>query len=233
MRKVLLALLLTTGTAIAAEAQVRIDDPQPPLYARLHTNPSLAPGLVQEIFHDDQWVAIPFYRDPACIPADFNLLEFVDLTPDPVYGLRPFGCALAVEGFELWKNGPPTDTAPIHSRLRMGAVSVGGPIHSRLRAIDAVEIWFVSWPALSLEVQDGQLTIGELASMPSLRRGTATLFSERLHPYPAKAPGIALEALGYTDDGARFLFHVVATALPGGVCCSPDAKQQEVIIRFW
>jgi hypothetical protein len=218
MRKVLLALLLTTGAAIAAEAQMRIDDPQPPLYARLHTNPSLAPGLVQEIFHDDQWVAIPFYRDPACIPADFNLLLLVDFTPDPVYGLRPFGCALAVEGFELWLNGPGIDPAPIHSRLK---------------AIDTVEIWFVSWPALSLEVQDGQLTIGELASMPSLRRGTATLFSERLHPYPAKAPGIALEALGYTDDGARFLFHVVATALPGGVCCSPDAKQQEVIIRFW
>jgi hypothetical protein len=218
MRKILLALLLTTGAAIAAEAQVRIDDPQPPFYARLHTNPSLAPGLVQEIFHDDQWVAIPFYRDPACIPADFNLLEFVDLTPDPVYVLRPFGCALAVEGFELWKNGPGIDPAPIHSRLR---------------AIDAVEIWFVSWPALSLEVQDGQLTIGELGSMPSLRRGTATLFSERAHPYPAKAPGIALEALGYTDDGARFLFHVVATGLPGGVCCSPEAKQQEVIIRFW
>ena len=218
MRKVLLALLLTTGTAIALDAQVRIDNPQPPFYARLHTNPSLAPGLVQEIFHDDQWVAIPFYRDPACVPADFNLLLLVDFTPDPVYGLRPFGCALAVEGFELWLNGPGIDPAPIHSRLR---------------AIDAVEIWFVSWPALSLEVQDGQLTIGELGSMPSLRRGTATLFSERLHPYPAKAPGIALEALGYTDDGARFLFHVVATAVPGGVCCSPEAKQQEVIIRFW
>jgi hypothetical protein len=163
-------------------------------------------------------VAIPFYRDPACIPADFNLLQFFDLTPDPIYGLRPFGCALSVEGFELWKNGPGLDA---------------GPIHSRLRAIDAVEIWFVSWPALWLEVQDGQLTIGELGSMPSLRRGTATLFSERLHPYPAKAPGIALEALGYTDDGARFLFHAVVTGIPGGDCCSSDAKQQEVNIRFW
>ena len=218
MRRILLASILAIGTGVAIDAQMRIDDPTPPFYARLHTNPSLAPGLVQEIFHDDRWVAIPFYRDPACIPADFNLLQLVDWTPDPVYGLRPFGCALAVEGFELWKNGPGIDPAPIHSRLR---------------AIDAVEIWFVSWPALSLEVQDGQLTIGELASMPSLRRGAATLFSERLHPYPAKAPGIALEALGYTDDGARFLFHVVATGVPGGVCCSPEAKQQEVIIRFW
>jgi hypothetical protein len=217
MRKVLLALLLTTGTAIAAEAQVRIRDPQPPFYARISVNPFL--GLTQEIFHDDQWAAIPFYRDPACIPADFNLLEFVDLTPDPVYGLRPFGCALAVEGFELWENGPGIDPAPRHSRLR---------------GLDAVDIWFVSWPALSVEVQDGLLTIGELGSMPSLRRGTATLFSETLHPLgPSKAHNIALEALGYTDDGARFLFHAAVTGLPDGVCCSSDAKQQEVIIRFW
>jgi hypothetical protein len=219
MRKVLLALLLTTGAAIAAEAQVRIDDPQPPFYARIEADPSA--GLAQGIFHNDQWAAIPFYRDPACVPADFNLLQLVDLTPDPVYGLRPFGCALAVEGFELWQNGPSIDPAPIHSRLR---------------AIDAVEIWFVSWPALSLEVQDGQLTIGELSSMPSLRRGTATLFSETLHPAigPSKADNIALEALGYTDDGARFLLHVAATGTArGDVCCSPEAKQQEVIIRFW
>jgi hypothetical protein len=217
MRKVLLALLLTTGTAIAVDAQVRIDDPQPPFYARIEANPSA--GLAQGIIHDDRWAAVPFYRDPACVPADFNLLQLVDLTPDPVYGLRPFGCALAVHGFELWQNGPGIDAAPIHSRLR---------------AIDAVEVWFVSWPALSSEVQDGQLTIGELGSMPSLRRGTAALFSETLHPIgPAKAHNIALEALGYTDDGARFLLHVAATAAAGGVCCSPEAKQQEVIIRFW
>jgi hypothetical protein len=210
-------LLLTTATGIAVNGQVRIDDPQPPFYARISVNPAL--GLNQEILHDDEWAAIPFYRDPACIPADFNLLQFVDLTPDPVYGLRPFGCALTVEGFELWKNGPSIDPAPIHSRLR---------------GIDAVEIWFVSWPALSLEVQDGRLTIGELGSMPSLRRGTATLFSETLHPLgPSKAHNIALEALGHTDDGARFLFHAAVTGPPGGVCCSPDAKQQEVIIRFW
>ena len=212
----LLALLLTTATAIAVDAQVRIDA-QPPFYARISVNPFL--GLNQEILHDDEWAAIPFYRDLACIPADFNLLQMVDLAPDPVYGLRPFGCPLTVEGFELWKNGPPTDTAPIHSRLR---------------AIDAVEIWFVSWPALSLEVQDRQLTIGELSAMPSLRRGTATLFSETLHPIgPANAHNFVLEALGHTGDGARFLFHVAATGAPGGVCCSPDDKQQEVIIRFW
>jgi hypothetical protein len=217
MRKVVLALILTTGTAIAVNAQMRIDNPQPPFYARISVNPLL--GLNQEILHDDEWAAIPFYRDIACIPADFNLLQMLDLTPDLVYGLRPFGCALAVEGFELWKNGPGVDPAPIHSRLR---------------AIDTVEIWFVSWPALSLEVQDGQLSIGELSSMSSLRRGSATLFSETLHPLgPSHAHNIALEALGYTDDGARFLFHVAVTGAPGGVCCSPDAKQQEVIIRFW
>ncbi len=217
MRRILLTSLLTIGTGIAAAAQVRIDNPQPPFYARLSQNPSL--GLNQEIVHDDQWAAIPFYRDPACIPADFNLLQMVDLTPDPVYGLRPFGCALAVEGFELWQNGPGIDPAPIHSRLR---------------GREAVEIWFVSWPALSLEVQDGQLTIGELSSMPSLRRGTATLFSETLHPVGlSKAHNVALEALGFTDDGARFVFHVAATGVPGGVCCSSEAKQQEVILRFW
>lgn len=217
MRRILLASLLAIGNGIAVDAQVRVDA-QPPFYARLSQNPSLG-AFDQEILHDGQWAAIPFYRDPACIPADFNLLEFVDGTPDPVYGLRPFGCALAVEGFELWKNGPGLDTAPIHSRLR---------------GLDAVEIWFVSWPALSAEVEDGQLTIGELSSMTSLRRGTATLFSETLHPAgPSNAHNISLEALGYTEDGARFLLHAAATSVAAGDCCSPEAKQQQVMIRFW
>jgi hypothetical protein len=218
MSRILLASLVAIGTGVAVDAQVRIDDPHPPFYARLSQNPSLG-AFEQEIFHDDQWAAIPFYREPACIPVDFNLLDFVDLMPDPMYGLRPFGCALAVEGFELWQNGPGIDAAPIHSRLR---------------AIDAVEIWFVSWPALSLEVQDGQLTIAELGSMPSLRRGTATLFSETLHPAgPSKAHNIALEAFGYTDDGARFHFHATVTDRTPGLCCWSAARQQEVIIRFW
>lgn len=85
MRRILLALLLTLGTAVTSQAQVLLDVPeetQPPFYARVSRDSSL--GLSQEIHHDDQWAAIPFYRDPACIPADFNLLQMVDFTPDPV-----------------------------------------------------------------------------------------------------------------------------------------------------
>ncbi len=117
------------GSADAGTAAVRqaIPDEQagPPFYARIDAH-----GVI----HTEEWAAIPFYRDPSCVPADFNLLDFFDAP-------RAFSCALTVEGFVLWKNGPPpVDFAPTQSVLRDD-----GP----------VPVWLVSWPELEAAVADG------------------------------------------------------------------------------
>lgn len=223
MRSTLFALFLVFGTAVTAESQVRLQVPeenQGPFYARLARTSLPGGPLMEHIYHNDQWAAIAFYRDTACIPADFNLLQMFDFTEDPVYGLRPFGCALSVQGFEIWEHGPGTDDL--------------APIHSVLRGRGAVGVWFVSWSALQAQVADGYLSIAELSAMPSLRRGIATQFSESLSPFEQAQVGhIALEARGVTEDGYSFQFHATVTNMGQQfVCCSSDGKRQEVIIRF-
>jgi hypothetical protein len=52
---------------------IRTDDVGGPFYARINPMPPY-------IFADGGWVGIAFYRSPACVPADFNLLEFFDMT---------------------------------------------------------------------------------------------------------------------------------------------------------
>ena len=54
-------------------AQVRLKFPEQtpggPVYARVER-----PFLI----HTDEWAAVLFYRDPACVPEDFNLLDMLD-----------------------------------------------------------------------------------------------------------------------------------------------------------
>lgn len=87
-------------------------DPGPPFYARIEH------GFV---IHDDTTAAIAFYRDPSCVPLTFNLLNLFDAP-------RAFGCPLTVDGFDVWKNGPP----PVDQ----------GPIQSETRGLGAVPVWF-------------------------------------------------------------------------------------------
>lgn len=76
-----------------------------PAYARIERAPDGKPL----VHHDKDWAAIIFYRDPACVPAGFNLLDFLD-TPGV------FNCPMTVVGSSLWKNGPPpVDDAPLET----------------------------------------------------------------------------------------------------------------------
>lgn len=176
----LAAIGLVLPTGAPAHAAVRYDFPAeapgPPYYARI-----IPPAF-------EEWTAIAFYRDPTCIPSDFNLLRFLDAP-------RAFGCRLTVEGFEIWRTGPGQDLAPMHIESREAGL---------------VPVWFVRPDVMEAAMADGVLTITELSALPTLVVGSATRFSEVLHPeQSARQPSIRISAFGTLVDGRSFRWHVV------------------------
>jgi hypothetical protein len=142
----------------AVSAQVRIPFPSPqdpggPVYTTIERGLPL---------HDGHVAAVLFYRDPSCVPADFNLLDNQDVVGFPD-NPRAFGCALTVDGFGIWTQGPPADIVPRHVVTR---------------GTGAVPIWFVAWPELEAAMADDVLTITELRALPSRRVGYASDFEE-------------------------------------------------------
>jgi hypothetical protein len=185
-----LALLLTV--ALPALASTRLETGgQVPFYARFGTN---------ETFHDGQWAVIVFYRPPGCIPAGFNLMHFFDF-PGPT-GPGAFGCnPPTTDSFEIWENGPGVDAGPYQAVL-----------HGR----GAVPVWFVAWAELEPAMADGEVTIGELAGLPSLRTGTASNYHEMLQPsQAAKNPMLTFSGSGALDDGGSFAIHAVKNTAAG------------------
>lgn len=183
-----IAIALSAG-AMPAAANVRIDDTPVPFYARI-SGPAVVGGDGQ-VLHTDEWAAIPFYRPPECVPADFNLLDFFDIP-------GAFACGpQTVQTATVWRNGPETDE---------------GPIHARSFGLGAVPVWFVSLPELEAAIADGELTIGELGALPSLILGEATFYSETLHPLPfAQNDRLVIVARGSLEDGRTFQLQAVAS----------------------
>jgi hypothetical protein len=168
-----------------ASGMVRITVPNPdpglPAYARAF------PGANQ-FFHNGEWLAIPFYRAPAALPADFNLLEFFHF-PGP-NGPGAFATPILIKGFYLIEPNAPRGTFPLL------AVSTG----------DAVPIWFVRWSDYRAAMADNVVTIGDVIAMRPLR-GIATKFNETLKPRLDDHLTI-ITASGKLDDGRTFEFHV-------------------------
>jgi hypothetical protein len=155
-----------------------------PIYARIE------PGLV---IHTDDWAAIVFYRPPECVPEDFNLLDVYDW-PESDDDLGAFGCTPpTTDGFIIWSGEP----------------GLSNPIQIKLWGLGAVPVWFVAWPELEAALDDGSLTVLELQAMASLLKGSASSYTETLHPDGVKVPMINLVALGILEDGRSFQVHFV------------------------
>jgi len=206
MRKYLFVTIgIVALVAVYAFASVRLpfptaENPGPPIYAQIS---NIAP-FGEEIYHTEEWAAIPFYRDPICVPGDFNLLDMFDAP-------RAFDCTLTVRGFEIWPVPPP-----------QGA----GPTQGKYWGLGAVPIYFLSWPELKGAVADGVLTITELMDMSSLIIGSAGFFSVDLHPSGlANVPHIEISARGFLQDGRQFQFQVA-----GG---DQSALVKHIKIVFW
>lgn len=121
----------------------------PPYYA------NLAAGFMP---NDGLRVGIAFYRDPSCIPMNFNLL--VQFNPPAA-----FACTLTIEGKRWWWN-PATDPYPFQIRFS---------------GLGAVPIYFVDADELAAAAADGVVTIVELQALPSLLVGLADDFHQVIH----------------------------------------------------
>lgn len=178
---------LMTTTAVSAAQPVRLEFPSQssgvPAYARLEL---LIAGF--DVPMTERWSAIVFYRNPDCVPPDFNLGQFFHL-PGP-NGPGAFGCELLVEGHELWANGPGQDAAPIY-------------VHTR-NAGPNMPVWFVATAELMPLLDSGSVTINQLRALRSLQRGVAWRYEESLYPNgSAPSPGITLRAEGRLDTRNR------------------------------
>jgi hypothetical protein len=169
------------ASALVRTTSPSAEDPGVPAYARINSTPP-------HVFSDGVMVAVAFYRDPDCIPADFNLLTFFDIP-------AVFGCTVLVEGFSLWE-GVPFSQAPAMTQLRGSSVPV----------------WFAPAAQVAAAMADGSLEIGELAALDGLLRGTADRFHETLQPSEGPRPvsHLVLGAHGELEDGRSFTFQLTS-----------------------
>jgi hypothetical protein len=179
--------LATLSVSAMAQPPLKLDFPSVspgiPAYARLEL---LIPDF--DVPKNRHWAAIVFYRNPDCIPADFNLGMFFD---PPINGPGAFGCELLIEGYELWANGPGIDPGPLYVLTR--------------NMTPNLPVWFVSWPELRALFDTGSVTMAALEALPSLVRGSAWSFEEQLHPNGiAPDPAITMSAHGRLEGGGRF-----------------------------
>jgi hypothetical protein len=179
--------LVTADDGLVRTTWPSAEDPGPPFYVRIVPAPP-------HVFDDGEWAAIVFYRDPACVPSDFNLLQFFDVP-------AAFGCELVVTGSSLWQ-GAPFNGAP-----------------KIVNSSGAAIVWFVPAAVIAQAMEDGELTIGELAGLEGLLVGQAQQFNEVLHPHPLPPemgggghpnPKLVQNAQGELEDGRHFSLHITA-----------------------
>ncbi len=162
-----------------------------------------------DVPNNSRWAAIVFYRDPACVPQDFNLGQFFDPPSDA--GPGAYACPLLVEGHEIWDTVPRPGLSPIYVRTR--------------NAVPNLPVWFVAWDELRPILDSGQVFIGDIASLPSLIRGSAYWYEEALYPNgAADIPGITLRSEGTLEDGGRFWLRWHFT---------DKGVEDQVTIRLW
>jgi hypothetical protein len=143
---------------------------------------------LRQFFHDGEWLAIPFVREPAQVPDDFNLMQYFN--PPGPGGPGAFAAALTLRGYFMIEAGAPIGTFP------KIAISTG----------DAVPIWFVRWADSQAAMADGVVTMPELRALDPLI-GTATRYHETLRPRPEEHL-VVINASGTLADGRAFDLHV-------------------------
>jgi hypothetical protein len=151
------------------------EDPGIPTYARM------GPVLNQFLVAGDKLV-IPFYRNPECIPANFNLLHYYDPP-------QAFGCELKVAGMFVIEKEAEAGQFPI-------MVHTSGT---------EVPFWIVDWSDLQAVMAGGSVTVGDLQAMQPMKV-LASRFEEFLNPRMNEHQ-VVIEAEGVVQgSGQAFSF---------------------------
>lgn len=179
-----LALAWATGSSFTASGSERFLFPQEqtvvPAYARFTTVSDLG-------FTDRVWFVIPFYRDPACVPRNFNLLEFFDRP-------RAWECddiiPPYIEGFVIRSEPPPAPPEIFHAD-----------------GLEGMPIWFVGFDELQqvAEKNRGEITIRDLEKMDTLRVGVADYYLEELQTAVNPVSSHRMVTSGELLDGTPFM----------------------------
>ena len=151
------------------------------------TDPDDYAPMYADFYGNEEWVAFFFYHDPSCVPDDFDLyFLFYDFA-------NAENCDLTVEGFAIYEN--PGDFYPKQANVK---------------GLGAVPIWFVSTSDFEAAIDQGHLTIADLENMESLQVGSASFYTEVLHPegHP-EMPMKTIKASGTMEDGRVFQVHSV------------------------
>jgi hypothetical protein len=214
MLRITTLMVFTAGAALAAcsdqplptdplgestpQLAIRLDteegSPGPPYYSPIQ------PGWFPMT---EEWAAIPWVRQPGCVPADFNILTLLDLTilfppAVPFPGPRPFFCPLTVAQHEIWNTDPPDPAI--------------GPLNVTAKGKGDVPIYFVKTSVLLPMIAGGSLTIADLQALDGgdLRIGHATHFTLTNQLGTARGrPGtgkINITAKGTLEGGGTFFF---------------------------
>jgi len=156
------------------------EGPVVPAYARFETVSELG-------FTDQKWFVIPFYRDPLCVPDDFNLLDVFDRP-------RAWECDAIIppyiEGFAIRSQAPP---AP--------------PEHFYATGLPGMPVWFVDWEKLKevYEANDGVVTIGDLETIEPRLVGVAEFYMEEIQTAVNPISSHRIVTFGKLNDGRSFL----------------------------
>ena len=177
--------ILASAAALQANEIIKgfVPPAGPPYYTDMGR---LADGSAY-FFHDDQWAAFVFLRDPGCVPPNFNLLNQIDVP-------AVFGCTLTIDGHAILKNAG--DQVPIQVNFH---------------GLGAVPVWFVKLSEVQAILAGNTLTVNQLLASPSLRQGFATEYEEVDQPGVNRPQGqgngsIEITAGGVLADGTSFQF---------------------------
>lgn len=181
------ALLTIAGASTLAGARFHVpdEDPWAPIYARF-------------LYPDEtpQWVVLYLYRERSCVPDDFNLLAFFDLT------FAAWDCPMLLTGTVVYDNADDFANfmAPRHASLR-NVHGVGVPV---------LFVPIADWMDAT---QDGVLTLNEAEAIPNALQGVADFHKEVLHPTAtpagggAQVPKFNYRGRGTLNDGRSFSWH--------------------------
>jgi hypothetical protein len=169
----------------------------PPYYA------SLGSDLIAT---DGEWVAIVFFRSPDCIPEEFNLLDWLDFS---LFGPAGEACPLVagLSGFAIF--GGPSD------------LENGIPPRQEHYRGDAVPVWFAPLTEFEAAIEDGVLTIEELAALDGLLIGVAHNYNDSIRNSDSvtggngRRPGSStVTAKGTLEDWRSFHYHLAEKFVP-------------------